>query len=175
MKTKDCWRDCDFPSECLNERVREREIARQRRIEERGREKEHFTFENENEKEKREEVDGDGDVAMPDSPTLDGPDMSFYSTEDENTDVDVDVECDGQCSGHDGHAGVKEEENLGPVGTDSDGLGEEKLELPVCRRKSLESGMETPPSSPLKESFGFADVEAGVWGCEGERMEQILL
>jgi hypothetical protein len=68
-----------------------------------------------------------------------------------------------------------EDENLGPLGTDCDGLGEgSKLaEYTQCRRKSLDAAAEgeIPPPSPLKEcSFGFEDVElrCNIWAGEKE-------
>ena len=154
-RKKDCWRDCDFPSECLNERVREREDERLRRV-----------LEKEEMRSRWVERDGDGDVEMPDSySSISEPSpSSFYESEDSKDDL----ERDGQ-SGDAGETREVEEENLGPIGTDSDGLGEEKLEYSACRRKSLDAG-ETP-RSPLKESFGVADVEGG-WG---KGMERILL
>ncbi|KAH6717522.1 hypothetical protein BKA61DRAFT_571612 [Leptodontidium sp. MPI-SDFR-AT-0119] len=62
--------------------------------------------------------------------------------------------------------------NLGPLGTDCDGLGEAGYQLSYTqsrRRKSVEGLLgESPPSSPLKEvSFGFeafeGDVGVGGW------------
>jgi len=70
---------------------------------------------------------------------------------------------------------MREDENLGPLGTDCDGLGEgSKLaEYTQCRRKSLDAASEgeIPPPSPLKEcSFGFEDVElrCNIWAGEKE-------
>jgi hypothetical protein len=57
---------------------------------------------------------------------------------------------------------------LGPMGTDCDGLGESGI-FNTHRRKSIDSSMDSPPSSPLKTcNFGFEDKEMGcdVWAME---------
>ena len=65
-------------------------------------------------------------------------------------------------------------ENLGPIGVDSDGLGEVGYQLShirSIRRKSIEgSSGESPPSSPLKEcSFGCEDLVGGDLGVKSAR------
>lgn len=65
-------------------------------------------------------------------------------------------------------------ENLGPIGVDSDGLGEAGYQLTYTRsirRKSIEGLIgESPPSSPLKEcSFGFEDLVGGDLGVKSAR------
>jgi hypothetical protein len=171
---KDCYRDCDFPSECLNERIRAREFARSR---ERERERimvleEEWTREREaslpssspffllaaaasasapvQDPIKDPVIDIDGDIKMTESFATD------LSKDTQKTDTEA--------------RKVMGEENLGPLGTDSDGLGEESKEVAysACRRKSLDAGTETP-RSPLKECFGV-DVGGGV----GE-MEEVVL
>ena len=62
-------------------------------------------------------------------------------------------------------------ENLGPIGVDSDGLGEAGYQLTYTRsirRKSIEGLLgESPPSSPLKEClFGFEDLVGGDLGVK---------
>lgn len=66
-------------------------------------------------------------------------------------------------------------ENLGPLGTDSDGLGEQVIQADYTtkRRKSLDAAMnaDSPPSSPLKEcSFGFEDPATGCQVWSGARL-----
>ncbi|CZR53537.1 uncharacterized protein PAC_03416 [Phialocephala subalpina] len=65
-------------------------------------------------------------------------------------------------------------ENLGPLGTDCDGLGEQIVQAEYCtkRRKSYDAamGVDIPPNSPLKTcSFGFEDPMTGcnVWSSAG--------
>ncbi|KAN0109969.1 hypothetical protein V8E51_006356 [Hyaloscypha variabilis] len=171
---KDCYRDCDFPSECLNERIGASEFARLR---ERERERirvleEEWTREREaslpssspffllaapasalvQDPIKDPVIDIDGDIKMAESFATE----VTRASHDENSEA---IEVKGE-----------EEENLGPLGTDSDGLGEESKEVAysACRRKSLDAGTETP-RSPLKECFGV-DVGGGV----GE-MEEVVL
>jgi len=50
---------------------------------------------------------------------------------------------------------------LGPIGTGPDGLGESGI-FSTHRRKSADTSMDSPPSSPLKTcNFGFGDTEIG--------------
>jgi hypothetical protein len=177
---KDCWRDCDFPSECLNEMVREREWRVQR--------EKMMVLEEEWVREQARVQDlMDVDSSSSSSPNDDG-DVEMYGVEEIVTAQFYDAE---KCSEHKnvhgddaemrGVAAVvaeesgeeEHEENLGPLGTDCDGLGEESKEAAYakCRRKSLDAAAEgdVVASSPLKEcAFGFEDVDLGcsVWASE---------
>jgi hypothetical protein len=177
---KDCWRDCDFPSECLNEMVRERE-SRVRREKMR-------VLEEEWAKEQARVQDlMDADFSSSSSSNDDG-DVEMHGVDEVDTAQFYDTE---KCSGHENVHGddaemrgvvaviaeepgeEEQEENLGPLGTDCDGLGEESKEAAYakCRRKSLDAAAEgdVVPSSPLKEcAFGFEDVDLGcsVWVSE---------
>ncbi|KAK0122491.1 hypothetical protein ONS95_010721 [Cadophora gregata] len=71
--------------------------------------------------------------------------------------------------------GGGERENLGPIGIDSDGLGEAGYQLShirSIRRKSVEGlgGDQSPPGSPLKECsnlIGFEELDGGDLGVRG--------
>ncbi|KAE9362861.1 hypothetical protein N431DRAFT_524712 [Stipitochalara longipes BDJ] len=157
---RDCWRDCDFPSECLNERVqarewRERERERMRVLEEWGRERLLIDGEDDAETENKiEDEDEDEDEGVRDEDLEMGgaEEGEFYDA--------------GDCwEGEREKGGVEVEEgegNLGPLGTDSDGLGEEGKEAKysACRRKSLDAGIETPPSN---EAVDRAGLRVGVY------------
>jgi hypothetical protein len=174
---KDCWRDCDFPSECLNGKVREREWREKRErvrvLEEewlRERARLQNLIETGEEIENDEESGWDGDVEM-DVYTLptDSNDAENYSVAPVKEDPRISAEGRGE------DESMIEGENLGPLGTDCDGLGEgSKLaEYTQCRRKSLDAAAdgEIPPPSPLKEcSFGVEDVElrCNIWAGEKE-------
>lgn len=169
---RDCWRDCDFPSECHNERKAEREwearMREMRRWEESWREEilgsdaferrgsEAFFSSSSTEVDESEDG-GNMDIDI-------GLDLAARMATEEENDVDFTaVRREGEKEG--------ESENLGPLGTDCDGLGEVGYQAEYTRsmrRKSVESllGEGSPPNSPLKEcSFGFEDL-VGVGGCE---------
>jgi hypothetical protein len=174
---KDCWRDCDFPSECLNEMVRERE-SRVRR------EKMRILEEEWAKEQARVQDLMDADFSSSSSSNDDG-DVEMHGVDEVDTAQFYDTE---KCSEHENVHGdeaemcgvvaeepgeEEQEENLGPLGTDCDGLGEESKEAAYakCRRKSLDAAAEgdVVPSSPLKEcAFGFEDVDLGcsVWASE---------
>jgi hypothetical protein len=61
---------------------------------------------------------------------------------------------------------VLDDPNLGPVGTDCDGLGESAFQTPYItarQRKPIEEEKgESPPSSPLKCNFDFDEIDLGV-------------
>jgi hypothetical protein len=174
---KDCWRDCDFPSECLNGKVREREWREKREImrvleEEWVRERARLQtlIETRDEIENNDESGWDGDVEMDvcTSPT-NFNDAGNYSV----APIEGDPRISAEERNEDGS--MVECKNLGPLGTDCDGLGEgSKLaEYTQCRRKSRDAAAEgeIPPPSPLKEcSFGFEDVElrCNFWAGEKE-------
>lgn len=166
---KDCWRDCDFPSECLNERIKERERLRQREImreleDEWRRERERL----------QELMDGDSTSdSRGEEMDLDGPEPEV------KVDLDAEEETTGAETKVEGDTG-EGEDNLGPVGTDCDGLGEasKEIEYTKCRRKSLDAAAEgeMQPSSPLKEcSLGFEDVELGVnvWATKRRKGKEV--
>lgn len=107
--------------------------------------------------------DGDVDMDVCTSP------KDFYDAE---TPLVASVEEDSRISAEERKEDepIVEGTNLGPLGTDCDGLGEgSKLaEYTQCRRKSRDAAAEgeIPPPSPLKEcSFGFEDVElrCNIW------------
>ena len=177
---KDCWRDCDFPSECLNEMVREREWRVQR--------EKMRVLEEEWAKEQARVQDLMDVDSSSSSPSNGGGDVEMHGVDEVDTAQFYDAE---KCSEHEnvhgddaemrGVAAVvteepgdeEQEENLGPLGTDCDGLGEESKEVAYakCRRKSLDAAAEgdVVPSSPLQEcAFGFEDVDLGcsVWASE---------
>jgi hypothetical protein len=174
---KNCWRDCDFPSECHNEAKAEREWEAHR---ERMRVLEEEYIDEKEEKGKEEEgvmstrvmdvqnldgtmerdlfVVGGGDEEMETGDTGDESDgTSFLEDDTEMEDVEIEeIKVEGKGK------------ELGPIGTDCDGLGESGI-FNTHRRKSIDSSMDSPPSSPLKTcNFGFEDKEMGcdVWAME---------
>jgi len=169
---KDCWRDCDFPSECLNERKAEREWGAYR-------EKMHVLEEEWALQRKQLQSELLGETVEMD---VDVDSARFYDAREEvdvadgNEKMEVEMEEKEKVDEHDSEA-------MGPMGIDCDGLGEEgyQLEYTKSRRKSLDAAAESPPSSPLKScSFGFEDVDMGchVWaqeekgeGGEGKNMQ----
>jgi hypothetical protein len=181
---KNCWRDCDFPSECHNEAKAEREWEAYR---ERMR-----VLEEEDVAEKAEEgeeegvmsarvidvanldetmerdlfVVGDEEVEMETGDTGDESDgSSFLEDDTEMEEVELE-EIKAKGKGKE-----KEALCLGPIGTDCDSLGESGI-FNTHQRKSIDSSMDSPPSSPLKTcNFGFEDKEMGcdVWAMETKR------
>lgn len=148
MGERDCWRDCDFPSECHNERQAEREWfayhEKMRLLEQEwAKERERVKVEMLGHADKKDEMDVDVET------------LTFYDCAEQQSPEEEVVDA------------------MGPIGTDCDGLGEKgyQLEYTKSRRKSLDlaAAAEEPPSSPLKAcSFGFEDVNLGcnVWAGE---------
>lgn len=182
---KDCWYGCDFPSECLNWKVRERESMekreRMRVLEEewvRERARLQTLIEMGEEIENDDESGWDGDFEM----FVYNPPTDFY---DAGIHSVASVEEDPRISAEEREEdeSMVEGKNLGPLGTDCDGLGEgSKLaEYTQCMRKSLDAAAEgeIPPPSPLKEcSFGFEDVELrfNIWaGEKGNKMGDLRI
>ncbi|KUJ08942.1 uncharacterized protein LY89DRAFT_788376 [Mollisia scopiformis] len=157
-KGRDCWKDCDFPSECHNERKAEREWERQ--MKEIRESEERWAREN--------EWNEEGDAGRPDSAMgLGGEDLLLES-------IELDGLEDKKAPGDISEEVVDGTENLGPLGTDCDGLGEQvvQAEYTTKRRKSMDAAMasDSPPSSPLKEcSFGFENpaTRCQVWSSAG--------
>lgn len=177
---KDCWRDCDFPSECLNARVKEREwtLQRQKMLaleEEWVRERARLQQLIEAGPETPDSVmEGNADVDADDEEEVDT--VEFYDAEECSPPLAQDADLIVANHKEEDEAMGIGDDNLGPLGTDCDGLGEESKQALYtnCRRKSLDSVAEgeVPPNSPLKEcSFGFEDVELGcnIWVSERER------
>jgi hypothetical protein len=85
---KDCWRDCDYPSQCLNEGAKERtwrvHRARMRNLEEEwARERAHIQNSIEVGSASSSSFSDDGDVEMDDGDAVDA--MRFYDAEDCST------------------------------------------------------------------------------------------
>jgi hypothetical protein len=191
---KNCWKDCDFPSECHNEAKAETEWEAYRERERMRGLEEYFA-----EKEQEEEEggmsarvinvqnldgmvgrdlfvvgDGDKEVEMEMEMGDSGSESNGSMFLEDNTEMeDVELE-DIKVKGKD----MKEKDGLcvlGPIGTDCDGLGESGI-FNTHRRKSVDSSMNSPPSSPLKTcNFGFEDKEMGcdVWAVETKRELEI--
>ncbi|KAE8442482.1 hypothetical protein EG329_003325 [Mollisiaceae sp. DMI_Dod_QoI] len=152
-KSRDCWKDCDFPSECHNERKAEREWEKS--MKEMRESEEKWAQEN--------EIDEHAER----------PESALDIRDFDEGDVDNVGEDEAKKQKDFGEEMVVEMENLGPLGTDCDGLGEENTQLDYTtkRRKGHDAsiGSDSPPSSPLKVcSFGFADAATGcqVWNTE---------
>ncbi|KAF8861448.1 hypothetical protein BDZ45DRAFT_799912 [Acephala macrosclerotiorum] len=165
---RDCWRDCDFPSECHNERKAEREWEKQMR--EMREWEERWARENALDDDEEEDNNED-DHGRPES-------ALGIGEEDEDMFVDcIEVIKEQKIPaelGPDNGDMVAGVENLGPLGTDCDGLGEQIVQAEYCtkRRKSYDAamGIDSPLSSPLKTcSFRFEDQSMGcsVWSSEG--------
>jgi hypothetical protein len=188
-KGKNCWRDCDFPSECHNEAKAERQWEayreRMRVLEEK------YIADKEMEEEKEDEgvrseclpgvqgvntdtdlfVFGDGDRDQEMDDIESESDSASLFLEDD-TDME---EIEPKETKANGKEKEKEGLRLGPIGTDCDGLGESNIQLSYTssrRRKSVDATIESPPNSPLKTcNFGFEDKEMGcdVWAERGTR------
>lgn len=171
---RNCWKDCDFPSECHNERQAEREWEARMRLE-------RLREARELEAKRLREVwwranEEDIGLGVPLARTKSvEKDMSsvvewnnaVYGTV-EGKNAKGEEQMHGKENLHSGQdiAVVLDNPNLGPLGTDCDGLGESAFQKPYItarRRKSIEEEKgESPPSSPLKCSFDFDDVDLGV-------------
>jgi hypothetical protein len=161
---KGCYRDCDFPSQCLNEGSGEREKRIGGRC---GVERDSSTESTETESESETEgvIEEKGDGKMD------------CGEEEKEMSLEVDKE-QGLDISESERETESEDANLGPMGIDCDGLGEESKQACYmsCRRNSFDATGEGElvPKSPLKEcafGFGFEDVELACahagWGMEG--------
>lgn len=154
-EARNCWKDCDFPSECHNERKAEREWEKQ--MKEIRASEEAWAKDN-----VWDDVELEN-AARPKSALAFSIENEILGIVDKEKKAPKDI-------------GVGEEDvtdglkNLGPLGVDCDGLGEQVVQavLTTKRRKSVDAQIhgDSPPSSPLKEcSFGFEDPATGsqIW------------
>ncbi|KAI6713815.1 hypothetical protein JHW43_003666 [Diplocarpon mali] len=156
---RDCWRDCDFPSECHHERESEREwearTRQMRRWEGRWREEDPGSSSSSSSSSSPRRPSHSDFVTGPDAADLDH-ENGIMLAGDKGGDIDSNLAPGVDGTGDEGG-------KLGPLGTDTDGLGEAGIQATYTqsvRRKSVEGtiGEVSPPSSPLKECFVSGDA-----------------
>lgn len=196
---RNCWKDCDFPSECHNEREAEREWEARMRMErlrearelEARRVREMWWRDNEEDLGLSLPLSRAGGIEKDISLVVAWNDVVYHTDEVKKEKGHTEEVVHGKANLHSsqGTAVVLDDPNLGPLGTDCDGLGESAFQTPYItarRRKSIEEEKGgSPPSSPLKCSFDFKDVDLGirerdfseakVWHIEGGRDADLQL